>query len=334
METRPLDPADDAAVTRFHQILWRAEKEDGRPWNPMWTHDEFVGMVRTPIKERRIVTVAAYDGDEMVGVGFHMLSDLDNLDTAWSFVAVEPELRGRGIGGVVLDALIEVARAEGRTQLLGGAGVPFEQRESSPIIDWAKRHGFSVANTEIQRNLELPVDGDLLDEIEREVREKAEGYEIRTFVGPLPDEVLASYADLSNIFMLEAPMGDVDVEAGRSTPESLREQDESIVAMGRTRYSALALKDGVVVAHSDIGTSKGEEEAHQWGTLVHPDHRGHRLGAAVKVANLRNLMRHDPATKRIVTTNAETNAWMVAINERLGFVPVAVVPTFKRRLTL
>ena len=61
---------------------------------------------------------------------------------------------------------------------------------------------------------------------------------------------------------------------------------------------------------------------------------GHRLGAAVKVANLRNLMQHDPATKRIVTTNAETNAWMVAINERLGFVPVAVVPTFKRRLTL
>ncbi len=334
METRVLDTADDAAVKRFHQILWRAEKEDGRPWNPMWTPDEFATMVRTPVKERRMACVAAYDGDEMVGAGFHMFSDLDNLDTAWSFVAVEPEKRGRGIGEVVLDALIEVARTEGRTQLLGGAGVPFEERDSSPIVDWAKRHGFSIANMEIQRNLELPVAADLLDEIEREVREKAEGYQIRTSVGPLPDDVLASYADLSNLFMLEAPMGDIDVEAGKSTPESIREHDETIVAMGRTRYSALALKDGVVVAHSDLGTSRGDEEAHQWGTLVHPDPRGHRLGAAVKVANLRNLMQHDRATKRIVTTNAETNAWMVAINERLGFVPVAVVPTFKRRLTL
>jgi GNAT superfamily N-acetyltransferase len=334
MEIRALDVADDAAVRRFHQILWRAEKEDGRPWNPMWTHDEFAAMVRKPTSERRMVSLAAYDGGEMVGTGFMMLSDLDNLDTAWTFVAVEPERRGRGIGQVVLDGLIAAAGPEGRTQLLGGAGVPFEERDSSPIVTWALAHGFTVANTEIQRNLELPVADDLLDEIEREVREKSGGYEIRTYVGPLPDDVLASYADLSNLFMLEAPMGDVEVEAGRSTPESLREQDEAIVAMGRTRYSALAFKGDVVVAHSDLGTATGDDEAHQWGTLVHPDHRGHRLGAAVKVANLRNLMKRDPATKRVVTTNAETNAWMVAINERLGFVPVAVVPTFKRRLTL
>lgn len=334
METRALDITDDAAVRRFHQIVWRAEKEDGRPWNPMWTADEFVGMVRTPISERRMVCIAAHEGGEMVGAGFLMLSDLDNLDTAWTFVAVEPERRGRGIGEVVLDGIVAAAAPEGRSQLLGGAGVPFEQRDSSPVVAWALAHGFTVANTEIQRNLELPVADELLDEFEREVREKSEGYEIRTYAGPLPDDVLASYADLSNLFMLEAPMGDVEVEAGRSTPESLREQDEAIVAMGRTRYSALAFKDGVVVALSDLGIATGDEEAHQWGTLVHPGHRGHRLGAAVKVANLRNLMAGNPTTKRVVTTNAETNAWMVAINERLGFAPVAVVPTFKRRLTL
>ena len=335
MEIRALDPSDDAAVRRFHEILWRAEKEDGRPWNPMWTHDEFAAMVRRPSKERRMVSVAAHDGDEadeMVGAGFMMLSDLDNLDTAWTFVAVEPERRGRGIGAFVLDGIIAAAGPEGRTQLLGGAGVPFEERDSSPIVAWAVAHGFTVANTEIQRNLELPVAEELLDEIDREVREKSEGYEVRTYVGPLPDELLQSYADLGNLFMLEAPMGDIDVEAGKSTPESLREQDEVIEAMGRTRYSALALKDGVVGAHSDLGTAAGDDEAHQWGTLVHPDHRGHRLGAAVKVANLRSFQREQPSSKRIVTTNAEVNAWMVAINDRLGFVPVAIVPTFKRRL--
>ena len=55
-------------------------------------------------------------------------------------------------------------------------------------------------------------------------------------------------------------------------------------------------------------------------------------GSALKVANLRNLQDAQPGIRRVVTTNAETNAWMVAINDRLGFVPVAVAPTFKRRL--
>lgn len=332
MEIRHLDTADDAQLRRFHEILWRAEKEDGRPWNPMWTYDELVGMVRTPTSERRTVGLAAWDGDQMVGAGFLFLSLLDNIDTTWVFAAVEPDLRGRGIGAALMDGIVETAKQEGRTQLLGGAGIPFEERETSPILTWAQRQGFTVANVEIQRNLELPVADELLDEIDAEVAAKLGDYEIRSYVGRLPDELLASYAELDNIFMVEAPMGDVDVEAGRSTAESVRERDELNEKMGRTMFSSVALRDGVVVANSDLGTARNDEEAHQWGTLVHPDHRGHRLGAAVKVANIRNVQEHRPEIKRIITTNAEVNAWMVAINDRLGFAPVAVVPTLKRLL--
>ncbi len=70
---------------------------------------------------------------------------------------MEPERRGHGIGSVVLDGLVRAARREPRAQLLGGAGVPLERRDSSPVVDWATRHGFTVAMIEIQRNLELPV---------------------------------------------------------------------------------------------------------------------------------------------------------------------------------
>jgi GNAT superfamily N-acetyltransferase len=330
MQTRPLDPTDEAQLRRFHEILWRAEKEDGRPWNPMWNYDEMAAIFREPTSERRVAGVAAWDGDTMLGAGFAMLGLLDNTETAWIFVAVEPDRRGRGIGAVVLDGLLEVARAEGRTQLIAGAGIPFEERESSPILRWATQQGFTLANTEIQRNLELPVDAALLDTIAAEAQEKHGDYEILSFVGPLPDELLPSWCELSNTFMLEAPMGDVDVEAGATTPETVREKDRVSEKLGRTVYSAVAVKDGKVVAHSDIGVSRDDEEAHQWGTLVSRDHRGHRLGAAVKVANLRALQARQPEVLRVVTTNAETNEWMVAINERLGFRPVAVVPVFKR----
>jgi GNAT superfamily N-acetyltransferase len=332
MQTRPLDVTDEAQLRRFHEILWRAEKEDGRPWNPMWSLEELTGIVREPSSERRTVGVTAYDDQRMVGAGFAMLSLLDNTDTAWVFVAVEPELRGRGIGAVVLGGLLEVARAEGRTQLLAGAGIPFEERESSPILAWAKAHDFALANTEIQRNLDLPVDAALLDEIAAEAAQKHGDYEIVSFERPIPDELLPSWCELNNTFMLEAPMGDVDVEAGATTPASVREHDAINEKIGRTVYSTVAVKDGVVVAHTDIGVPREADEAHQWGTLVSRDHRGHRLGAAVKVANLRALQAGHPDVPRVVTTNAETNAWMVAINDRLGFRPVAVVPTLKRVL--
>jgi GNAT superfamily N-acetyltransferase len=332
MQTRPLDPHDDDQMRRFYEILWRAEKEDGRPWNPMWTYRDAAGLFREETTERRNLGVAAYDGEQMVGVGFLMMSKLDNLDTAWIFAAVEPELRGRGIGAVVMDGIVETARAENRTQLVGGAGIPFEERETSPVLAWAERLGFKLANTEIQRDLDLPVDARLLDEIQAEADAKRGDYEIRSYVGRLPDELLPSFCELDNLFMLEAPMGDVEVEAGATTPDTVRELYAVHEKTGRVLYTTVAVLDGRVVANSDLVVSADDDEAHQWGTLVHPDHRGHRLGAATKVANLRRLQERQPEVKRVVTTNAETNAWMVAINDRLGFVPVAVVPTLKRLL--
>ena len=336
METRPLDPYDDAQMRRFHEIAWRAEKDDGRPWNPMWTCTEMAGRFRATASDRRTTGVAVYDGeqpDRMVGVGWIDMSLQDNLQTGWLFVAVEPELRGRGIGAVALGGLLDVARKNGRTQLVTGAGIPFDGRDDHPILRWAKRQGFTLANMEVQRNLELPVDDALLDEIAAGAAEKHGDYEIVTCVGPLPDELLPSWCAHVNQFLVEAPLGEVEAEPEQSTPETVREHDLEHEKVGRTVYHAVALKEGVVVANSDLGVSaEAGDEAHQWGTLVHRDHRGHRLGAAVKVANLRLLQERQPGVPRIVTTNAETNQWMVAINERLGFQKVAVVPVLKRLL--
>ncbi len=54
-------------------------------------------------------------------------------------------------------------------------------------------------------------------------------------------------------------------------------------------------------------------------TVVHPSHRGHRLGLAVKIANLEALAARAPAVRLIVTGNAATNGPMIAVNDMLGF---------------
>jgi hypothetical protein len=57
------------------------------------------------------------------------------------------------------------------------------------------------------------------------------------------------------------------------------------------------------------------------GTLVLSEHRGRRLGAAVKVASLLAAREHGTAT-RVRTSSEDQNIWMRAINHELGFVPV------------
>ena len=91
--------------------------------------------------------------------------------------------------------------------------------------------------------------------------------------------------------------------------------------------------DGELVAYTDLVVTEHESErGYQWGTLVRPDHRGHRLGLAVKVANVRLLQETHPQITTVVTFNADVNAPMVAVNERLGFVPVQWMGELQKKL--
>lgn len=81
-------------------------------------------------------------------------------------------------------------------------------------------------------------------------------------------------------------------------------------------------------------TGDGLGNCLQGGTLVLPDHRGHRLGMALKVANLRSLQsRGDALTRPMIHSwNAEVNDHMGAINATLGFVAVEIVEEMQLRL--
>jgi RimJ/RimL family protein N-acetyltransferase len=112
----------------------------------------------------------------------------------------------------------------------------------------------------------------------------------------------------------------------------VREREATIARQGRTKYNTVALSGtGEVVAYSDLATTVHEPgRAYQWGTLVRREHRGHRLGVAVKVANLLLLQRERPDVTRLTTYNAEVNSHMIGVNEALGFRPVARLGDFQR----
>jgi hypothetical protein len=78
--------------------------------------------------------------------------------------------------------------------------------------------------------------------------------------------------------------------------------------------------DGRLVAYTDIfQTTSVAWHAGQGDTIVEPAHRGHRLGMLVKLANLERVRRDSPELTAIDTYNADSNPWMVSINEAMGY---------------
>ena len=63
--------------------------------------------------------------------------------------------------------------------------------------------------------------------------------------------------------------------------------------------------------------------ASQDDTLVLREHRGHALGMLLKLENLALLERDFPGHPSVITWNADENRHMLAVNEALGFTPMA-----------
>jgi RimJ/RimL family protein N-acetyltransferase len=225
-------------------------------------------------------------------------------------------------------------RQDGRTTLLAESSYRFEERETHGYRRFAEKNGFRIVNTEVIRVLDLPVADVLLGQLAGDAASHHADYRIETFTSDLPEQYLESYCEVHNQLATDAPSGDIDFEEESMTPEVFRQTEKRLEATGRTRLSTVAVTgEDRVVAYTDLVVKPDpSERVQQWGTLVDRRHRGHRLGTAVKVANLVALQQMFPDRSQVVTSNAEVNQNMVDINDRLGFEPVAVLPMFQRVL--
>ena len=272
------------------------------------------------------IRYAAWHGEQVVGVGGIGIPLNDNTDKAYVGVTVHPEHRRRGVGTALTAQLLSVAREHGRTTVVSGLTAPSNTGEDHPSRAFARSVGFARSITEIERQLTLPVDPAQLDRLDEETRPHyADDYTVEVFFDGVPDALLPSFCAAMNRLAVDAPTGAVDFEEESFTPEQYHSYLELGRSTGGYRLDALALTaDREVAAYSSIFLPGAHPEtAWQGGTLVTGPLRGHRLGTAVKIANLRALPRHAPAAERVLTDNAETNGYMVSINVALGFEIIA-----------
>lgn len=205
-----------------------------------------------------------------------------------------------GMGPVPLDA---------RTKALLALGLRLEQSERHSVAELATSLDLAAA--------ELPG------------ARQAAGTAYRTFswVGPTPEEHLEAMAALMMRMSTDVPMGGLELEAEVWDAQRVAVGDERAMAQGRTRVTTVAqeVATGDLVAYTFVDVRKERPQvAFQEDTLVHADHRGHRLGLLVKALNLQCVAEHAPQVQRLHTWNATENAHMLAINEALGYTARSV----------
>ena len=336
MEIRTLDDtalADDAVMRDFYDLTRRSELH-GRPRAPFWDFREFLGAFRSTDSGERQELFAVYEGDRMVGNAVLWSFLLDNTDKAWFRLNVDVPERRRGIGRALAERLEHTARADGRSLIMADAILPFDDRETHAYRLFAEACGYELSNYEVVRHLALPVPDAEIQAWVDEAAPHHEGYAIETFVGPVADDLVESLCVLLGQLAVDAPTGAVDFEEQVMTRQRYDELEAATAAMGRTCYETVALTpDRQVVAQSTLAMSLADSsEVYQWGTFVHREHRGHRLGLATKAVNLRAVQAARGDLAVVTTQNAETNGYMVAINDRMGFAPVEVDAEFVKRL--
>lgn len=333
MEIRAVDVHDDVTLRGVYDVDTRASLE-GREDSPHWTWQEMSTMFRMPDPGERRVLVGGYEGGHLVGAGFLFLPTMDNTDKGWVHAIVDPAQQGRGHGRALLEHLLATAKDDGRTSICAETKIAFEHVLDHRNRRFAEAAGFTYSNVEIVRYLDLPVPESTIRGWSAEAGEKSAGYRVETFVDVIPDELLESYCLLLGQLAVDAPTGAVDWEEEKITPERHAANRRSLRAAGRTMYDTMAITpEGVVAAHSTMAVpGHGKTDVSQWGTFVHREHRGHRLGLATKAGNLLAVQRAHPLMRRIVTQNGETNQWMIAVNEQMGFEPVEASMEFVRTL--
>jgi GNAT superfamily N-acetyltransferase len=333
-----LDGPDGAAFTEMARVANDIEAASIGNYDLSYEPDEMLPLYRNEYEPKRVFVARV--GGSIVGRAVHELQSGEDVRSAWLGAEVLPEFRRQGIGAALYDTVAHIATAEGRAVLQGFAfhgTATGEQIDSPtgfgsvPVDDVATRfalaRGYKLAQVDRMSRLALPVEVPPMD--------PPTGYDLEAWEGPTPQNRLADLAMMQARMSTDPPIGEVDYQPEEWDEERVRDLDALRAAEGR-RYLTTAVRhmaSDTLVGFTELNVPvEPHRPVFNHNTLVIPEHRGHRLGMLVKLANLRFLSETAPGHPAIYTWNAEENRHMLDVNEKIGFVPVGYEGSWKKVL--
>jgi len=249
--------------------------------------------------------------------------------SCWSRINVLASHRQQGIGSTLATFIDDLARGDGRSKIVTFFPSPDAPGErlaaptgfgsvpaGNPEVRFALRHGYRLEQIERGSRLTLPVTVTV---------EPPADYRLHYWINHTPPEWLEQMALLSTRMSTDAPTAGLDEPEDVVTVERLLEQ-EAAIADGPRSYLHAAVEHiptGVLAGYTTLSVpAEIERSINQYTTIVLKEHRGHRLGMLLKLANLDHLQRVRPGYPSIITFNAEDNRFMLDVNEAVGFVAI------------
>ncbi|MER7045391.1 GNAT family N-acetyltransferase [Streptomyces jumonjinensis] len=317
LEFVPLAADDDETVGQWLSLLADAA-ESGPRAAPPCTAD-MTGSLRFAPPATALDDWVVRSGGRVVGALRLALPDgapsarVDQL-------LVHPGLHRRGIGRALHDHALRRAREHGRSTL---SATVVESLPGGPPQDpgpAAFAAAMGAARSDIPAGVHQWLDLDRHDPLAGGVPATPAGYSLVTWGTVTPDEYAVQVSEL------ELSLGDAPVDrAAQEVRTSYARQFETMrQGRGRRAYHTGVVHDGSgrLAGYTSVSKTTGNPAyALQGMTVVHREHRGHRLGMLLKLANLEYVLRHEPAVRLLDTANAEDNQPMIAVNAAMGFEP-------------
>jgi len=266
---------------------------------------------------------------EIAAVAVAFVNLEQNLDNAFARIHVRSDLRGQGLGRLLARPVLEFLAEDGRTRL---STYIVRGRSEAALLE---RLGLKSAYRENRSRLIVAdVDMDLMNSWIGRASERASDYELIYLEMPFPDDVLERYCELQ-FQMNTAPREDFEEDDYVLTPQIWRDTEEKMTSSLHELHTYVAVHkpSGDFVGSTTINTDKLQpEQAWQWETVVHPDHRNKGLGRWLKAANIVKVVAERPKADHLDTWNAGSNEPMLNINIAMGFKPILVTDAWQGNL--
>lgn len=337
--------ADFLAMVRIGNEAWR--RASGTDLHDDDPAEMLIRWRETPYRVTHGV-VARVDG-EIVGAG-RVEFDKTTLESAEVDAFVVEEHEEGAVAEALMAEVERIAREHGRTILQSWTihrPDPVENRLVPPTgAGWIPQHdpatrrmltaGYQLGQVERNSVFELHGSFEATDRVLEEALEKAgSDYRPVWWAGPTPPEYADGYAAAIARMYSDAPTGELVSEQAAWDAARVYERDERFAEAGTLIGVTLVIHEptGEVAAFNELTIGPDRTRpTDQWGTLVMPEHRGHRLGAIVKCIGLKRWHELVPESSRVSTFNAEENRYMLDVNEAVGFVPASYAGAWQKKL--
>ncbi len=236
-----------------------------------------------------------------------------NKHIAQMNIVTHPDYYRKGIGTALLKVVAQHAQDLGKTTF-----EVYTNYDSGRFF--LERYGgkLSLEGSESRLNFE-DVDWKLMQKWVDEGPKRAEGVTIESFFH-CPEEIIDEYCEMYTRISHLVPIGEVEtqVDIDRELRRKIEKQHKDA---GQIFYTLISReKDGRISGMTEIILDPRESHRiEQELTGVLSKYRGRGLGKWLKAQMLFYIKENYPNAKYIITDNADENAPMLSINERMGF---------------